>query len=175
MNSPCVYTDTDFTGIICMLKYLTKSEQNRLELILVLYYAEITTDLSENSVSVKWIISTIFLSRFFILHGRIGHLFRKMALHLSPMRSNSSNVQIGEKKSVPFSEFVPVSSPCAMKVTCTFIHPLSSDIFQGIPCVQCSCLEHYMSLAHPSGQYTTLLSSWIQRHALQFERRLKAQ
>ena len=52
MNSPCVYTDTDFTGIICMLKYLTKSEQNGLELILVLYYSEITTDLGENSVSV---------------------------------------------------------------------------------------------------------------------------
>lgn len=51
-NSPRVYTDTDFTGIICMLKYLTKSEQNRLELILVLYYAEITTDWGENSVSV---------------------------------------------------------------------------------------------------------------------------
>lgn len=92
-----------------------------------------------------------------------------------PYEKQQFNIQVGEKKSVPFSEFVPVSSPCAMKVTCTFIHPLSSDIFQGIPCVQCSCLEHYMSLAHPSGQYTTLLSSSIQRHALQFERRLKAQ
>lgn len=76
---------------------------------------------------------------------------------------------------MPLSEFLPVSSPCTMKVICTFIHPLSSDIFQGIPCVQCSCLEHYMSLAHPSGPYTTLLSSSVQRQALQFERRLKTQ
>lgn len=52
MNSSHVYTDTDFTGVICMLKYLTKSEQNRLELILVSYYAEITIDFGENSVSV---------------------------------------------------------------------------------------------------------------------------
>lgn len=52
VNSSHVYTDTDFTGIICMLKYLTKSEENRLELILVLCYAERTIDFSENSVSV---------------------------------------------------------------------------------------------------------------------------
>lgn len=52
MNSPCVYTNIDFTGIICMLRYLTKSEQNRLEFILVLYYVEITTDLGENRVPV---------------------------------------------------------------------------------------------------------------------------
>lgn len=51
--SPCVCTDTD-------LDYLyVHCEQKRLEIILVLYYAEITTDLGENSILVCWIISII--------------------------------------------------------------------------------------------------------------------